>query len=116
MSSAESYRAALADLPAADWEPYPLALANLPGPRGNLELAQAVADVGSGAQFRQWAGLGPDVAPENTLKQPEHAAAVLRILDEITASIAPALAGLRPSQGEKNRLAKRDAAWVARWM
>ena len=66
MPSIETYRAALRDLPAADWEPYLLAHANLPGPRGNLELAQAVADLGTEAQFRRWAALGPDVAPENT--------------------------------------------------
>ena len=66
MSSIETYRAALTALPAADWETYLLANANLPGPRGNLELASAAADVGDEAQFRRWAGLGPDVAPENT--------------------------------------------------
>jgi len=270
MPSAEHHRQTLCGLPPSDWEPYLLANSNLPGPRGNLELAQVVADVGTEAQFRRWASLGPDVAPENTpecflafcgvvglggslrgavsatkqspahggdcfantarndaplrtlrtlaadprwrireavamalqrwgdsdmpallaemvdwargnlweqraaaaalceprlLKQPEHAAAVLRILDEITASI-PALAGLRPSQGardafktlrqglaycwsvavaalpdagkplmekwlassdpdvrwimrenlKKNRLAKMDTTWVARWM
>jgi hypothetical protein len=66
MSSIDTYHAALCDLPAADWEPYLLAHSNLPGPRGNLELAQAVADQGMEAQFRGWASLGPDVAPENT--------------------------------------------------
>ena len=66
MSSIETYRAALTALPAADWEPYLLAHSNLPGPRGNLELAAAVADLGTEAQFRRWASLGPDVAPENT--------------------------------------------------
>ncbi len=66
MSAIDTYRAALRDLPAADWEPYLLAHANLPGPRGNLELAQAAADAGDEAQFRRWAALGPDVAPENT--------------------------------------------------
>jgi hypothetical protein len=277
MPNISEHRQTLRVLPPSDWEPYLLAHSNLPGPRGNLELAQAVADVGSEAQLSQWASLGPDVAPENTpecflafcgvvglgvslarrggfasinapttvdeepaihgrpaaaqenpplrtlrplaadprwrireavamalqrwgdadmpallaemadwargnpweqraaaaalceprlLKQPEHSAAVLRILDEITASIPPALAGLRPSQGEreafktlrqglaycwsvavvalpdagkplmekwlansdpdirwimrenlkKNRLAKMDAEWVARWM
>ncbi len=66
MTSIAAYRAALHDLPAADWEPYLLAHSNLPGPRGNLELAEAVADEGTEAQFRRLAGLGPDVAPENT--------------------------------------------------
>jgi hypothetical protein len=60
------YRAALIVLSAADWEPYLLAHSNLPSPRGNLELAAAAAEAGDEAQFRRWAGLGPDVAPENT--------------------------------------------------
>ena len=66
MSSTETYRVALRDLPAAGWEPYLLTHSNLPGPRGNLELAAVVADLGTEAQFRRWASLGPDVAPENT--------------------------------------------------
>jgi hypothetical protein len=66
MSSAETYRAALRDLPAADWEPYLLAHSSLPGPRGNLELASVVADLGTEKQFCRWASLGPDLAPENT--------------------------------------------------
>ncbi len=66
MPSTDTYRAALRDLPAAEWDAYLLAHANLPGPRGNLELAAAAADLGDEAQFRRWAALGPDVAPENT--------------------------------------------------
>lgn len=66
MTSIETYRAALRDLPLDDWEPYLLAGSNLPGPRGNLELAAAAADLGDETQFRCWAALGPDVAPENT--------------------------------------------------
>lgn len=66
MTKTDEYRAALRDLPTAEWEPYLLAHSNLPGPRGNLELAQAAADAGDEAQFRRWAGLGPDATPENT--------------------------------------------------
>lgn len=66
MTAAETCRAALRDLPATEWEAYLLAHSNLPGPRGNLELAAAAADLGDEAQFRRWASLGPDVAPENT--------------------------------------------------
>lgn len=66
MPSTETCRAALRDLPAAEWDAYLLAHSNLPGPRGNLELAAAAADLGDEAQFRRWASLGPDVAPENT--------------------------------------------------
>jgi hypothetical protein len=66
MSSTDTYYVALHNLPAADWDAYLLAHSNLPGPRGNLELAAVAADLGDAAQFRRWAALGPDVAPENT--------------------------------------------------
>jgi hypothetical protein len=50
----------------ADWEPFLLVNSGLPGPRGNLELAQAVAEEGSEEQFRRWIALGPDRAPVNS--------------------------------------------------
>jgi hypothetical protein len=44
-------------------EPYLLEHSGLPGPRGNIELAQAAAEVRSGAELRLWASLDADVAP-----------------------------------------------------
>lgn len=64
LTKADQYRSVLRAL--ADWEPYLLAESGLPGPRGNLELAQAVADEGREEQFRRWLALGPDVAPVNS--------------------------------------------------
>jgi hypothetical protein len=51
---------------ASDPEAFIRAHSSLPGPRGNLELAQAVADEGSEVLFRRLAAWGPDRAPENT--------------------------------------------------
>jgi hypothetical protein len=64
MTRTAEYRATLKGL--ADWAPFLLANSGLPGPRGNLELAQAVADEGSEEQFRRWLTLGPDKAPVNS--------------------------------------------------
>lgn len=64
MSRVSEYRAELRTL--LEWEPYLLSHSNLPGPRGNLELAHAVAQEGSEEQFRGWAALTPETAPENT--------------------------------------------------
>jgi hypothetical protein len=64
MTRNTAYRAALREL--TDWEPFLLANSGLPGPRGNLELAQAVADEGREGQFRRWLTLGPDQAPVNS--------------------------------------------------
>lgn len=64
MSRTEQYRAHLQQL--CDWEFYLLAESHLPGPRANLELAQAVADEGDEAQFRRWLALDTTTAPANT--------------------------------------------------
>ncbi len=50
----------------ADWEAYLLAESRLPGPRGNLELAQAAARVGDESRFRRWRTYTPEIAPTNT--------------------------------------------------
>lgn len=64
MSRSEQYRAHLQQL--CDWEFYLLAESRLPGPRANLELAQAVADEGDETQFRRWLALDATAAPSNT--------------------------------------------------
>lgn len=64
MTRSATYRAALREL--TDWEPFLLANSGLPGPRGNLELAQAVAEEGSEEQFRRWLAFGPEQAPVNS--------------------------------------------------
>ena len=48
MGKAEAYRERLRVLPAAEWEAYLCAESGLPGPRGNLELAQAVVELVEG--------------------------------------------------------------------
>ncbi len=45
MKKADRYRQALEELD--DWQPFLLQESGLPGPRGNIELAQVVADPGS---------------------------------------------------------------------
>jgi hypothetical protein len=63
MNKSETYRQALSTLP--DWEPYLLQESGLPGPRGNLELAQVVADEGNRALFDHFLTYTPQVAPTN---------------------------------------------------
>ena len=63
MSKVADYRLELRQT--ADWEPFLRRESGLPGPRSNLELAQAVADEASEAWLRRHAALGPEVAPVN---------------------------------------------------
>jgi hypothetical protein len=64
MNKTETYRQKLKNL--RDWEPYLLQESGLPGPRGNLELAQAVADEGNRDLFEHFRTFTPDVAPVNS--------------------------------------------------
>jgi len=63
----EEYRARLRGL--AEWEPYLLRECGLPGPRGNLELAQAVAEEGSRELFERYAQLDAEQAPVNSPRE-----------------------------------------------
>jgi hypothetical protein len=64
MSAIERYRQVLQNL--SDWEPYLLQESRLPGPRANLELAQAVALEGDPDLFRRFIQLDTSQAPPNT--------------------------------------------------
>ncbi|MFZ6028752.1 MAG: hypothetical protein ACOYYS_13635 [Chloroflexota bacterium] len=64
MTKADEYRRHLQTLP--DWDAYLLQESGLPGPRGNLELAQAVADEGDLARFQRYLAYSADVAPTNS--------------------------------------------------
>jgi len=59
----QAYRAALRGLEV--WDDFLLAESGLPGPRGNIELAQAVADEGSPALFQRYLAFNADIAPTN---------------------------------------------------
>ena len=48
------------------WETFLMAESGLPGPRANLELAQAAADVGDVSRFKAWLSIGPEQAGTNT--------------------------------------------------
>ncbi|HEY3341151.1 MAG TPA: hypothetical protein VGK81_03995 [Anaerolineae bacterium] len=64
MRKVSDYRVALQQ--AQDLQSYLLAESGLPGPRGNIELAQAVADFGDETLFIHLLTFTPDVAPTNS--------------------------------------------------
>ena len=64
MTKAGEYRLILQSL--EDWDGYLLAESGLPGPRGNLELAQVVADMGDRQLFERYIAYTPDRAPVNS--------------------------------------------------
>jgi hypothetical protein len=67
MTKVDEYKRALERVP--DRESYLLAHSGLPGPRGNIELARAAADVCSAPELRRWARLGFDQAPTGTAEE-----------------------------------------------
>lgn len=64
MGKSDEYRKNLQTLDS--WDDYLRRNSGLPGPRGNLELAQVVANDGDQELFDRYASLTPDIAPENT--------------------------------------------------
>jgi hypothetical protein len=64
MKKTEEYRETLRHL--TEWDSFLLAESGLPGPRGNLELAQAVADEGDEATFLRYLAFDAERAPTNT--------------------------------------------------
>lgn len=64
MGKREAYRVELQRLDR--WEDFLLQNSGLPGPRGNLELAQAVADLIDKKRIRKWLALSPEQAPTNS--------------------------------------------------
>lgn len=64
MTKTDLYRARLHSL--VDWDAYLLQESGLPGPRGNIELAQVVADEGSPELFERYLKFTPEVAPTGT--------------------------------------------------
>jgi hypothetical protein len=63
MSKIDAYCETLKTL--FDWIPYLLQESGLPGPRGNLELAHAVAQIGSREQFQTFLTIPLEQAPTN---------------------------------------------------
>jgi len=64
MSKVEMYREALRAL--EDWDSFLLQESGLPGPRGNIELARAVAEDGDEERFRRYLAYDEQRAPTNT--------------------------------------------------
>jgi hypothetical protein len=64
MTKADDYRTKLRAL--VDWDSYLLKESGLPGPRGNIELAQVVADEGNRQLFQRYIAYTADEAPVNS--------------------------------------------------
>jgi hypothetical protein len=64
MTKADDYRTKLRAL--VDWDSYLLKESGLPGPRGNIELAQVVADEGNRQLFQRYIAYTADIAPVNS--------------------------------------------------
>ena len=67
MSKADSYKEILRNLP--EWDLYLLAESGLPGPRGNLELLEAVAEVGNEVTFNRYLTYDVEKAPTGSSEE-----------------------------------------------
>lgn len=64
MSKINDYQVILRSL--VDWDAYLLKESGLPGPRGNIELAQAVANEGDRQLFQRYLSYSAEIAPVNS--------------------------------------------------
>lgn len=95
MSKIDQYRAKLHNL--KDWDAYLLSESGLPGPRGNIELAQVVADEGDRQLFQRFLAYNADIAPVNSPYEFLAFCGALglgRLLAEGDASLLPTLRNL----------------------
>jgi hypothetical protein len=114
MSRIDEYREALER--ATDGEAYMLAHSGLPGPRGNLELARAAADVCSATALHRWARLGPDEAPTGTAKEFLAFAGVLGLGGPLVKGDGRALDELRRHASDPRwRIREAVAMALQRW-
>jgi hypothetical protein len=101
MSKLNEYRQKLREL--KDWTPFLQKNSGLPGPRGNLELAQAVVEEASEKQVEEFLSIPIDQAKENTPK-------VFLVFCGVTAL------GKRISRGNQKEFARlRQYASDPRW-
>ncbi len=66
MPTVTDYINQLRSITSSEWDAYLSTNSGLPGPRGNLTLADAVAEVGDEAIFRHLLTYTPSIAPTNT--------------------------------------------------
>jgi hypothetical protein len=104
MNKMELYRQKLNQL--KDWEPFLLKESGLPGPRGNIELAQAVAEEGNEALFEHFLSFDSSRAPTNS---PEEFLAFCGVLGQ-----GKLLATGKRETLEKLRLFAHDPRWRTR--
>lgn len=86
-----------------EWEPWLLEMSGLPGPRANLELMQAAADLGDVTRFETWLRFTPELADTNS--------------PQVFLAVCGAVGlGRLLAEGDKNRLETlRDLANDPRW-
>jgi hypothetical protein len=114
MTKVGDYQEALAN--ASDPEAYLLAHSGLPGPRGNIELAQAATRTSSAADLRRWAKLTPEQAPTGTATEFLSFCGVLGLGEALVEGGEQALAELRRHASDPRwRVREAVAMALQRW-
>jgi hypothetical protein len=104
MPSLHDYLDQLSSTP--DWDAFLLAHSGLPGPRGNLELAQAAAELGDERHFLAWLALDHNHAPVNSPAEFLHFCGTL--------GLGKLVAQGQPGYLERLRLLASDPRWRTR--
>jgi len=110
VSKIDDYRAILQGLP--DWDAYLLQESGLPGPRGNIELAKAVAEEGDEVLFERYRAYDANRAPTNSPEEFLAFCGVLGLGRLLAEGDAVALARLRSAASDP-RWRTREAVAMA---
>jgi hypothetical protein len=113
MGKVELYRQALRALD--DWEPYLRRESGLPGPRGNLELARAVAEEGDEGVFRRLLTYDAARAPANTPDEFLHFCGVLGLGKLLAAGNHALLPSLRAHANDPRWRTREAVAMALQW-
>ncbi len=98
MKKKDIYRQKLQQL--QEWDSYLLKNSGLPGPRGNLELANAVADEGTPELFKRYRSYSASTAPTNTPQEFLAFCGVLGLGRLLSEGRTNELKNLRPSASD----------------
>jgi hypothetical protein len=114
VTKVEDYAQALREC--TDRERYLLEHSGLPGPRGNIELARAAADVCAAADLRRWTSLGADDVPTGDPREFLAFCGVLALGRCLGHGNDEPLAALRRHAGDRRwRIREAVAMALQRW-
>jgi hypothetical protein len=114
MGKVDEYREILRGL--RDWDDFLLEASGLPGPRGNLELARAVAEIGDEELFDRYLTYDPLQAPVNSPEEFLHFCGALGLGKLVSEGRQDRMADLRTLASDPRWRTREAVAMALQWI